>query len=876
MRFHSNINNVSFACSIDGCCSSLVSYNALRMHVLRNHNVTRCPKIMLDNMRLLCSLPACGTVSTNLKDHLSHLKTHIAIGTFIACPFKQCTKEFNKKSSFTSHLSRNHVNWGHTLIKEFDVESVGNETKNIDGNMPTEMDTGSEFERTLMNTEVEKEIARDCETMKTEFTTNIALFYLKLQAKYLLAESKIQEIVDEFVSIHNFGQSLMKDTLFEKLQTVGLSVEQSQQMIEELEKSDLLKSSFSEGIFKSSYSRKTYYKNSFNFVSPEEVYLGRDDCQNHRYYQYVSIKESLKIILNYKSFKVQYLQQQRFQPDPNIMEDITDGSAFKSNSYFTVNNKALKLILYQDSFEVVNPLGSAKTKHKILAVYYTLADILPHYRSNIDHIQLILLCREVDFKVFGQFAIFHRLIADLKDLQLNGITLSGDVIKASVVAIAGDNLGSHIIGGFSENFGSGNYFCRYCLIERSEFKDHPFETGIPRNSENYNNDVEFLKSNTELVQYHGVKFASCFNELEFFHVCSPGLPPCLGHDLFEGVVSFDLALFLKYFVSKMKWFTFQHFNRLLSKFKCLGSDAGNKPAPIKVNGERLGGHAVQNWCFIRILPIVVGHRIKDLENPVWRLCLLLQEIVEIVCAQKISLAQVAYLRCLIEEYLEGRNSIFPDVTMKPKHHFLAHYPGLILKFGPLIRLWTMRFEAKHSYFKRCARVGQNFTNLCKSLAEKHQLLQAYFSMGELFPPILQCSNGHNLSIDLYNSDIKNAIKATNLIVEKCMMYDDITFKGTNYRAGLFIALRNTEYGVVFGKILFFIISDIGDVILVVETYQSHHDDRWHVYVLENRPIKTECFKLIDALDYYPLPCYAFLNSKVIVLHHAISDCRDGY
>ena len=291
------------------------------------------------------------------------------------------------------------------------------------------------------------------------------------------------------------------------------------------------------------------------------------------------------------------------------------------------------------------------------------------------------------------------MIDDLKNLESNGIEFCGENLKASLVGIAGDNLGSHVIGGFSENFGCGNYFCRYCLIERSEFKDgHPFETGAPRNSDTYDADVEFLKSNPDLNQYGGVKFASCFNEFEYFHVCSPGLPPCLGHDLFEGVLSYDLALYLKYFVCKMRWFTFQQINRLLFKFKCLGSDARNKPAPVKVNCERLGGHATQNWCFIRILPILVGHRIKDLENPVWRLCLLLQEIVEIVGAQKKSFAQVAYLRCLIKEYLQGRKTLFPDVTMKPKHHFLAHYPYLTLKFGPRIRLWTMRFEAKHSYF----------------------------------------------------------------------------------------------------------------------------------------------------------------------------------
>ena len=62
-----------------------------------------------------------------------------------------------------------------------------------------------------------------------------------------------------------------------------------------------------------------------------------------------------------------------------------------------------------------------------------------------------------------------------------------------------------------------------------------------------------------------------------------------------------------------------------------------------------------------------------------------------------------YLEIIIQEYLESRKCLFPETTLKPKHHFMRHYPVLILKFGPLIRVWTMRFESKHSYFKRCAR-----------------------------------------------------------------------------------------------------------------------------------------------------------------------------
>lgn len=43
---------------------------------------------------------------------------------------------------------------------------------------------------------------------------------------------------------------------------------------------------------------------------------------------------------------------------------------------------------------------------------------------------------------------------------------------------------------------------------------------------------------------YGVKFDSVFNQLKYFHVCQPGLPPCLGHELFEEIVSVDLAMYM--------------------------------------------------------------------------------------------------------------------------------------------------------------------------------------------------------------------------------------------------------------------------------------------------------------------------------------------
>ena len=124
--------------------------------------------------------------------------------------------------------------------------------------------------------------------------------------------------------------------------------------------------------------------------------------------------------------------------------------------------------------------------------------------------------------------------------------------------------------------------------------------------------------------------------------------------------------------------------------------------------------------FFRLAPLIIGHRIKDpLNHKVWELLLKLRQIVEIVCSPRIDTGQVAELKVLVEEYLQEICALFPGVKWKPKHHYLLHYSELILQFGPLIRLWALRLERKHTYFKQCARKLHNFKNLCGTLAVRH-------------------------------------------------------------------------------------------------------------------------------------------------------------
>ncbi|KAG8177447.1 hypothetical protein JTE90_008631 [Oedothorax gibbosus] len=86
------------------------------------------------------------------------------------------------------------------------------------------------------------------------------------------------------------------------------------------------------------------------------------------------------VISNQKTICMHFCRKRGLHPDPEI----------------TLNGVALP-----DAFEVVNPLGSAKRKQRLV---YTLPYLISIH--HVDNIQLLLLCREVDLKYLGMKNIF--------------------------------------------------------------------------------------------------------------------------------------------------------------------------------------------------------------------------------------------------------------------------------------------------------------------------------------------------------------------------------------------------------------------------------------------------------------------------------------
>jgi hypothetical protein len=230
-------------------------------------------------------------------------------------------------------------------------------------------------------------------------------------------------------------------------------------------------------------------------------------------------------------------------------------------------------------------------------------------RSKIDGLQLALLCRRRDVVRFGLHTVVDPLMQDLHALQTERVNL-GETYgtrKARVIFVLGDNLGSHMIGGFTENF-TGTFFCRYCLATRDSLesgKCQP-ENFDKRTPESYNLALEHLEH--DIVQkYEGIKANSVLHRLPEFHVCAPALPPCSGHDLFEGIVPSDLTLCLKYFIQQKKWFSVGYLNRRIDAVQFKGAEANDKAPYVNNLTLKVSGHAVQMWTFPCFIPVLIGH-----------------------------------------------------------------------------------------------------------------------------------------------------------------------------------------------------------------------------------------------------------------------------
>lgn len=375
----------------------------------------------------------------------------------------------------------------------------------------------------------------------------------------------------------------------------------------------------------------------------------------------------------------------------------------------------LPLLLYFDDFEPQNALGSHSGAYKIGAVYCILQCLPPYMASLLAYIFPVSLFFSGDRKHFGTDRIFRPIIKLINDLHTNGVKVKDKTVKFIVTTITGDNLGLNGIYGFMESFSFSNYFCRFCKTHRTSCAHLLTEDeSTIRDVINYARDA-ILQCGTDT----GVKLNCIFNELDTFHV-TINLCVDVMHDLFEGVFHYDLTNIISSLIYKYKLFSLDYLNQCIKSFNYGPMNKNKIIEDITVemlNNKTIRASASEMQTLFVNFSKIIGHKIpRELEE--WKIYILMRQINDIVCSKIIDPRSHELLKTLVHEHHELYIRCYGG--LKPKHHFMVHYPRIMKRIGSLFAYSNLRFESFHKKFKNVANSVNCRINLLTTFATKYE------------------------------------------------------------------------------------------------------------------------------------------------------------
>ncbi|CAF1447885.1 unnamed protein product [Adineta steineri] len=145
--------------------------------------------------------------------------------------------------------------------------------------------------------------------------------------------------------------------------------------------------------------------------------------------------------------------------------------------------------------------------------------------------------------------------------------------------------------------------------------------------------------------------------------------------------------------------------------------------------------------------------------------------------------------------------------MTPKIHFISEYDQIVNDYGPPLRQWCIRYEARHAYFKKITIKSNNFKNVPKMLATRYSLKQIY-KLSRL--PHLRMSNYavriQNIEVSAFKKQMKELLLNhfgdinLNKDIVQCskLCYDNIEYCRFTV---LIIGLLNINEQPIFGQII---------------------------------------------------------------------------
>ena len=583
----------------------------------------------------------------------------------------------------------------------------------------------------------------------------------------------------------------------------------------------------------SAHMRRKMYQTHFAYIEPQSVYLGKVHISDpkcgrkvsqSRYGYIIPIMEWVKALMSIP--QIAEFAAHESVTRAGVLSDFSSGSYIRQHDLYGRETPFLQFIIGYDDLELQNPLRANKN-HKLAMFYFTLANIPPRHRSKLDAIFPFAICRSSHVRKFGLGRILKDFTATITELQggkeitvgSQNMHITGDLIAALC-----DTPAAALLGGFKESSSFAWQSCRMCDCDNEFAKSHFEEDDFTnRDMARYLEQCKTLETldlerhRTHWSKHFGINRRSVLCEIPNFPVTSNLLQDPM-HCILEGVFPYTAALLLQHLITVDKLFTLGEFNSEVQNFPYSEIDRGNKPTTFELKQINQSYHlkmkAASSLMAVYIFPLILG-KFTDQNHKQYSNFLLLVRIAQLSFSPFVDSTSAAVLGQLVHDFCRDFEELYPGHNLRPKFHFLVHLPSQLLKFGPLRFHSTMRFEAKHGFFKDHR--WKNFNNLPLSLLRKHQL---HFSdrctkasgelVDNLFPEGMGGRGAAEEAVD--ECELPECLQQSN---QRYTRAESWVFKEQQWRVGYVMLLSDTDCeNPSFGVLKTILISDSACIYVV--------------------------------------------------------------
>ncbi len=600
--------------------------------------------------------------------------------------------------------------------------------------------------------------------------------------------------------------------------------------------------------------------------------------------QYVSIESTLRAELRDPTIRKLVLAK------PIVKEGLYDsfqaGTLCRNHELLSDPSKhVIGLQVFYDGLGITNFARDAAKLHNSGMFYFSILNLPPGFTAALSNIHLVAMCNTMDLKDEGLNIIAEKIVDECNRLATRGMIVETEdgptTIFATIVHFTGDNLGLNQIFGFIESF-SADFCCLMCYATREQMQTFEKESAFElRTVEQYDNDVSQLDDLPPgKNHFRGVKAPSFFNDLIHFYVCTNWVNDPM-HTVTEGI-NLQVNGNVLYSISKLDpHLTVASFNQELSiLFNGFIVDRHNKPYLLNSFLELDKGmspkqSSAQQMVISRYIPYILFRIVKNEAClPYIELLLLLQEITDLVFAPRFTDSLLIYFSNLIEKFIILFKQLYPESPIRPKMHFLIHYPSIIKRNGPMRAYWCMNYERMNGAVKVPSHIMKNFKDPQKTLAYRRQCAafharlerqsnRNFVSIGKItFEEI------EHIGINFTENYLDHL---RDFELDIVCVSNKVTVNGTEYRNGTVVVLGFDGLVYIFGYIEFVIVENIEKPLLFVTLFDTINiHDLSFCYLIKKRfPSTTRLCSIADLLDPQPLDLIRRDEEKFVRLKYRV-------